>query len=165
MGHYRMITEWHADAPLDRVWDALLLVRDWPTWWKGFRSVEQLRPGEESGVAMVVRQAWRSYLPYTLEFDLEILRVERRTLLEGRASGDVEGTCRWSFEQRDGGTVVRFVMDVRTTRWWMNLPAPFAGRVFAFNYHAIMRWGSEGLGRLLATGVAYRRPQVLPAAA
>lgn len=164
MGHYRMVTEWHADAPLEQVWDALLLVREWPSWWRGFRAVEQLRPGEDSGVGMVVHQAWRSYLPYTLRFDLEILRVERHALLEGRAGGDIEGTCRWTFQRREDGTVVRFVMDVRTTRWWMNLPVPFAGRVFASNFDAVMRWGSEGLARLLGVGVAARSPQLRPAA-
>lgn len=164
MARYRFETEWQVDAPVGRVWNALLDYRAWPTWWKGFRSVEQIRPGDERGVGMVIRQGWRSYVPYTLVFDLEITDIRPQGGLTGRASGDVEGSCGWTFEERDGMTSVRFVLDVRTTRPWMNVPAPFAGRVFAFNYDAIMRRGSRGLARLLGTDVVDRTPQLRLAA-
>lgn len=156
MGRYRFVTEWHVAAPSEQVWNALLDYRAWPTWWQGFRKVEQLTPGDESGVGMTIRQGWRSRLPYTLVFDLEILRIERLAQLEGRATGNVEGTCAWTFVEADGGTLVRFLLDVRTTRWWMNLPVPFARRIFAWNYDAIMRQGSDGIARLLGTDVVDR---------
>lgn len=155
MARFQLVTRWQIDAPVDRVWDALLLVRDWPTWWKGFRSVDVLDPGQESGVGMKIRQSWRSLLPYTLVLELEIARVERHRLLEGRASGDMAGTCRWTFHDRDGRTSVQFEMAVSPTRWWMTLPIPFAGRVVAWNYDAVMRWGGEGLARRLGVGVTH----------
>ena len=156
MTQYQALTEWRTDAPVDRVWDVLLLAREWPTWWRGFRSVDVLEGGDDSGVGMQVRQRWRSRLPYTLVLDLEIVGVVQRRLLEGRSSGDMAGTCRWSFHGQDGRTLVRFEMDVDPTRWWMNLPIPFAGRVVAWNYDAIMRWGGEGLARRLGIGVTHR---------
>jgi uncharacterized protein YndB with AHSA1/START domain len=149
MAHFRSVTEWHIDAPVERVWDVLLDSGRWPTWWKGFRAVEQLSAGEPSGRGMRIRQSWRSHLPYTLVLDLEITDIQRHRLLAGRTSGDMAGSCTWSFEPADGGTAVRFVMDVRPTRWWMNLPVPFAGRVFAWNFDAVMRWGAEGITRVL----------------
>lgn len=163
MARYRLVTEWQIDAPLERVWDTMMLYRDWPSWWKGFRSVEQIDPGDEAGIGMRLRQRWRSLLPYTLTFDLEVARLERRRLLEGRASGDVEGTCTWRFDASDTGTRVTFVMDIRTARWWMNIPVPFAARVFALNFNAVMRWGSDGLARRLGPVDAHRTSQ--PAAA
>jgi hypothetical protein len=153
MGHYRFITEWQADAPAEQVWDVLLDYRRWPTWWRGFRSVEQLAPGDPSGRGMRIRQAWRSLIPYTLTFDLEILGLQRPGLVRGRASGAVEGDCTWTLEEQAGRTTVRFLMDVRTTRWWMNLPLPLAGRIFAWNYDAIMRWGAEGMTRAMGRPV------------
>lgn len=152
MSHYHLVSEWQLDAPLDRVWDELLRSADWPAWWRGIRSVERIAAGEDSGVGMRLRQRWRSLLPYTLKLDLEILRVERHRLLEGRASGDMAGTCTFTFHERPGGSVVRFAMDVRPTRAWMRLPVPFAARVVTLNYDAIMRWGGEGLVRRLDTG-------------
>lgn len=160
MARYQLVTEWQVDAPIDRVWDALLRVREWPAWWKGFRSVEVLDAGAETGLGMKIQQRWRSLLPYTLVLDLEIARVERHRALEGRASGDMAGTCRWTFGAQDGGTRVRFEMDVRPTRWWMSLPIPFAGRVVAWNYDAIMRWGSTGFARRLSVGVTERNAQL-----
>jgi hypothetical protein len=160
MARYRCTSEWEVDASIDRTWDALLLVGEWPTWWRGFRAVERLEGGDERGVGMRVRQQWHSLLPYTMVIDLEMARVERHRLLEGRATGDMAGTCSWEFEQAGDRTKVRFVLDVRPTRWWMSLPVPFAGRVFAWNFDAIMRWGSEGLAGLLGTSVVDRTPQL-----
>ena len=51
MTRHRLVAEWQVAAPRPQVWDALLGYRSWPTWWRGFRSVEQLAPGEASGVA------------------------------------------------------------------------------------------------------------------
>jgi Polyketide cyclase / dehydrase and lipid transport len=163
MAHYRALTEWQIEAPVDRVWDVLLLSREWPTWWRGFRSVDELEPGDESGIGKVLQQRWRSLLPYTLTLDLEVTALERHHLLEGRASGDMRGLCRWTFEARGTGSVVRFLLDVEPTRAWLNLPLPFARQVFALNFGAIMRWGGEGLARLLDAPVEART--VVPARA
>jgi hypothetical protein len=163
MARYRYGSDWTVDASVDRVWDVLLSVDDWPTWWRGFRAVERLDPGDDRGIGMRIRQHWRSLLPYTLVIDLEIARVERHRALEGRASGDMEGTCTWEIEDLGGRTVVRFTLDVRPTRPWMNLPVPFADRVFAWNVDAIMRWGNDGLERRLATSAVDRHVGATPA--
>lgn len=149
MGDYRLESEWHIDATVDRVWDILLDVGRWPTWWRGFRSADRLADGEPSGRGMRIRQGWRGWLPYTLVIDLEIADLARHRLVQGRASGDMAGICTWTLEPHDDRTVVRFVMDVRTERWWMNLPVPFAGRVVRANFDAIMAWGAQGLAREL----------------
>lgn len=158
MARFRCTSEWEVDAPVERAWDALLDVGAWPTWWRGFRAVERLDGGDPSGVGMRIRQQWRSLLPLTTVIDLEIVRVERHRILAGRASGDMDGTCTWEFEPTGDRTLVRFVLDVEPTRWWMRLPVPFAGRAFAWNVGAIMRWGSDGLARLLGTAVVDRTP-------
>lgn len=156
MAQYRFVTEWHADASRLRVWNALLDVRAWPAWWKGFRAVEVLDAGQESGVGMRLRQRWRGLLPYTLTIDLEIDRIERGRLLEGRMSGDLDGRATWTMDERDGETRIRFVMAFRPGRRWMRLPLPFAGWVLARTYDTIMRQGGEGLDLLLGSGVEDR---------
>lgn len=153
MTDYTFVTDWQVDASRERVWDALLDARRWPDWWRGFRSVEVLDPGGESGVGVVLRQQWRSLVPYTLTLDLEILAVERRRRLVGRVSGDLEGRATWTLHEQDGETVVRFLMEVRPARAWMRLPVPFADRVIAANYAAIMRRGGRGLSRLVGRRV------------
>jgi hypothetical protein len=155
--HYRLHTVWWTAAADDAIWEKLANYAEWPAWWRGIRSVEVLRRGDESGAGTVLRQQWRSRLPFTLVFDLEMIRIEGGRLLDGRASGDLVGTCRWTLTPVDGGTEVRFDADVRPGRWWMNLPVPFAPRVVRANFEAIMGWGREGLARSLGVPVTLQR--------
>ena len=156
MTDYRFLTVWWTPAVTDRVWETLADYANWPVWWRGIQNVEVLRRGDESGVGAILRQQWRSRVPYTLVFDLEMLRIEGGSLLDGRASGDLEGTCRWTLTPINGGTELRFDVDVRTGRWWMNLPIPLAPRVVRASFETIMGWGREGLARTLGAPVELR---------
>lgn len=158
---YCFHTVWWTPTNVERVWETLAHYAAWPTWWSGIRKVEVLRQGDESGVGTVLCQGWRSRLPYTLVFDLEMIQIESKRLLEGRASGDLEGICKWTFAPVNGGTEIRFDVNVRPGRWWMNLPVPFAPRIVRANFETIMRWGREGLERKLGVPVDLRslRPQ------
>ena len=42
-------------------------------------------------------------------------------------------------------TAVTYEWNVSTTKTWMNLLAPVARPVFAYNHDMVMRWGGEGL--------------------
>jgi len=156
MTDYSFQTVWWAPTGVDRIWEVLADYAAWPTWWRGIQNVEVLRPGDESGVGTILRQWWRSRLPYTLVFDLEMLRIDSGKLLDGRARGDLEGACRWTFTPVDGGTEIRFDVNVRTGRWWMNLPIPFAPRVVRASFETIMGWGREGLAQTLGVPVEWR---------
>lgn len=153
---YRFQTVWQTSTDIERIWETLANYAAWPTWWRGIRKVEVLRSGDESGVGTVLRQGWRSWLPYTLVFDLEMIRLESRRVLEGRASGDLEGICKWTFTPIDGCTEIRFDVHVRTGRWWMNLPIPFSPQIVRANFDTIMHWGREGLERTLGMPVELR---------
>jgi hypothetical protein len=153
---YRFLTIWWTSAETDRVWEVLANYATWPTWWRGIQSVEVLHSGDDRGVGTILRQKWRSRVPYTLLFDLEMLRIKSGKLLDGRASGDLVGACRWTFASVDGGTELHFDVDVRTGRWWMNLPIPFASKVVEASFKTIMGWGREGLERTLGVPVELR---------
>lgn len=153
---HRFQTVWRTTADIERIWETLANYAAWPSWWRGIRKVEVLRRGDEGGVGTVLRQGWRSWLPYTLVFDLEMIRLESRRILEGCASGDLEGICRWTFTPVHDGTEIRFDVNVRPGRWWMNLPIPFASNIVRANFETIMRWGREGLERTLGVPVELR---------
>jgi hypothetical protein len=44
---------------------------------------------------------------------------------------------------------VLYEWNVTTSKRWMNLVAPVARPVFAWNHDVVMRWGGEGLAREL----------------
>lgn len=149
VAEYTFVTTWSIDAPIDAVWDAIYHSERWPQWWKGVESVVELKPGDAQGVGSVRRYVWKSQLPYRLAFEMRVTRVERPVRLEGAATGELEGTGRWDLSRDGEHTVVRYTWNVRTTRPWMNVLDPIARPVFSWNHHVVMRWGGEGLARLL----------------
>jgi hypothetical protein len=149
MALYEFETNWRLRASLADVWQAIVDGDRWPEWWQGVERVELLRAGDERGVGSVRRTTWRSRLPYTLTFDAEVVRVEPMTLLEVRASGELEGTGTWELDEADGVTHVRYLWRVRTTRWWMNLFGPMGRPAFKWNHDRVMHNGAVGLARLL----------------
>lgn len=153
MGQYEFLTTWCLDAPIEAVFDVLNDSAGYPRWWKGVQSVEVLEARD--GVGRLDRFSWRSVLPYSLSFDLRTTRVERPHLIEGRASGELEGVGTWRlFEGR--GTAVVYEWRVRTTRPWMNIAGPLARPAFAWNHDLVMRQGGYGLATELgATLVAH----------
>ncbi|MDP3217531.1 MAG: hypothetical protein Q8S73_25700, partial [Deltaproteobacteria bacterium] len=68
---------------------------------------------------------------------------------EGSVQGDLEGIGRWHFSNEGAVSVIRYEWHVRSTRWWMNLIAPFARSMFIRNHGVLMRQGAEGLARQL----------------
>jgi hypothetical protein len=95
------------------------------------------------------RIAWRSRIPYELEFDFVVRRVDQPCCMEGDAEGDLEGSGRWLLFERNGVTAVLYEWRVSTSKRWMNLIAPLARPVFEHNHDVVMRWGGEGLARRL----------------
>lgn len=151
MSNYAFVTNWDFDAPLDHVWELIEAADKWPEWWKGVLSVTEISPGDENGIGSIRRTAWKSALPYKLEFDTEILRIERHRLIEARAFGELDGLGLWQFEAlTENRTHVRYDWTVKTTKAWMNILAPVAKPFFRWNHDTIMRWGEEGLRRRLS---------------
>ena len=159
MSEYAFVTRWRLDAPIDRVWDAIHAVEEWPQWWPYVQSVTLLRSGDAIGVGAVRRYVWTSRLPYKLAFDMETMLVERPTRLEGVARGELDGQGVWTLTPDGSATRVRYDWKVRTSKRWMNLVAPIARPFFNWNHDSVMRAGGEGLARWLKTDlVSASRP-------
>jgi uncharacterized protein YndB with AHSA1/START domain len=146
---YSFLTTWVLDAPIERVWDALYESERWPEWWRGAERVQVLEPGDDDRVGELSRYTWKSRLPYRLEFDMRTTRVERPFLVEGTAQGELSGRGRWRLFEGAGTTAVTYEWLVETTERWMNVLAPLARPVFAWNHDVVMRNGGEGLARRL----------------
>jgi hypothetical protein len=95
------------------------------------------------------RIAWRSRVPYELEFDFEVVDLDEPRSMRGVASGALRGTGQWRLFEQGGVTAVLYEWNVETTKPWMNLLGPVARPVFEYNHDVVMRWGGEGLARQL----------------
>jgi Polyketide cyclase / dehydrase and lipid transport len=138
-------------------WEVLQDPLTWPQWWRGVVRVSELDGGDAERVGSRYRIAWRSRIPYELEFDFTVRRVDPPCCMEGEAEGDLAGHGRWRLFEQDGVTAVLYEWNVRTTKPWMNLLGPVARPVFDRNHDLVMRWGGEGLAsrlgvELLAAG-------------
>jgi Polyketide cyclase / dehydrase and lipid transport len=130
-------------------WEVLQDPLRWPEWWRGVERVSELDGGDGRRVGSRYRIAWRSRVPYELEFDFVVQRVDEPCCMEGEAVGDLSGAGVWRLFEQGGVTAVVYDWDVRTSRRWMNVLGPVARPVFEHNHDVVMRWGGEGLARRL----------------
>lgn len=149
MADYAFVTTWCVDAPVEAVFEVLYDDAAYPQWWKGVRSVEILEPGGADGIGQLARYSWRSVLPYTLTFDARTVRVEAPHLLEGHATGELEGVGLWRLYESPAGTAVVYSWRVRTTKAWMNAFGPLPRPAFRWNHDRVMAQGGVGLARRL----------------
>jgi uncharacterized protein YndB with AHSA1/START domain len=149
MTHFSLVSDWHFEAPVERVWALIEKVEDWPAWWRAVKRVETIREGGANGVGAVRRITWATALPYTLTFDVEVTKIVRPDCIEGRAFGELEGTGIWNFHDEPEGTHVRYFWRVEVTKPWMRALAPLLERVFEWNHHQVMLWGLEGARKRL----------------
>lgn len=147
---FELVTHWRLEAPLPAVWQCIERVQDWPRWWPSVRRVETLVPGRADGVGAIRRLSWRTALPYDLTFDVEVTRVVPQAVIEGRASGELEGAGTWILAEADGVTTATYDWRVDLGKRWMRALAPLLRPVFAWNHGIVMRRGEIGLKRLLA---------------
>lgn len=157
MNQFSLITLWHLDAPIDRVWEAILAVEDWPRWWRYVLAVEELTPGNPDGVGALRRYTWSSKLPYRLSFAMRVTRIERPSSLEGVAEGDLSGSGRWHLSPEGETTHVRYDWTVTTTKRWMNALAPLLQPAFRWNHNQVMAEGGRGLARHLGVSLLSHR--------
>jgi hypothetical protein len=146
---YSFVTEWRVPAPIDEVFAVIADSLRWPEWWRGLQRVEELEAGDAAGLGNVRRYTFRGRLPYNLTFDVRTMLIQPPHALDGIASGELTGEGRWRLAVDGDATVVRCEWEVRTTERWMNLLAPLARPVFAWNHDLVMRQGGEGLRRRL----------------
>lgn len=149
VAEYHLLTIWQINAPLPQVYDAIHDSTHWPNWWQGAEKVEPVAASGGDGINGICRYSWRGKLPYPVVFDVRATRITKLVAIEGLVTGDLEGVGYWHFSRQGPVSVVRFEWHVRSTKWWMNILAPFARSIFINNHVRLMAQGAEGLAALL----------------
>jgi hypothetical protein len=149
VNRYALVTHWHLEARIERVWDAIYDVQAWPSWWKYVLAVVELDKGDASGVGAVRRYTWSSRLPYRLSFNMRSTVVQRPHRLEGEAIGELTGSGRWTLIEDALTTRVRYDWEVVTSRPWMNALAPLMAPAYRWNHGQVMAEGARGIARHL----------------
>jgi len=145
VAEYHLLTIWHIKAPLTQVYNAIHDSLHWPDWWQGAEKVETIVDGDDDGIDSIRRYVWRGKLPYPVVFEIRATSIRNLEAIEGMAEGDLQGIGRWRFVCDGEVSVVRFEWHVHSTKWWMNLLAPFARSIFIRNHVRLMAQGGKGL--------------------
>src|SRR4051812_7499816 len=96
--HYHFTTTWHLTGALEQVADVLADPLDLPRWWPSvYLSAVELVPPRADGIGGRVRLHTRGWLPYTLCWDLEVVRSNYPRGFAFAATGDFEGSGVWTF--------------------------------------------------------------------
>ncbi len=143
MAEYVFLDEWYVDAPIEPVFDALADARTYPEWWVPvYKTVEASGPPE---VGATSSSRFKGRLPYTLETQSTITRLERPHVIAGDVVGDLSGHGLWTLNQQDAGTHVRFDWVVRADRPLIRLLTPVARRLFRWNHAYAISCAIRGL--------------------
>lgn len=124
--------------------DAVLAPEEWLPAWRHVRSLAVVSDGDPSGVGRRYRTTVRAAAPYTLRWEMEVVRVGS-DVVAWRATGDLVGAGRWELAEHDGITEIRSTWTVRPTPWWIVLLWPVARRWFVHNHDVLMRRGARHL--------------------
>ena len=102
VAEYRFLTTWLLDAPREAAWDVIEDTASWPEWWRGVVRVEERDPGGENHVGGRYLIEWRSRLPYPIEFEFTVDRVEHPKLMEGAPTASSTGSAAGGCGSRTG---------------------------------------------------------------
>ena len=133
------------------MWDAIYNSLEWPQWWKGVLSVEEIEKEDANGLNGVKAYTWKSVLPYKLTFTMRLKEKLPMKMLKGIAFGELEGQGEWTFSEQNGIIQIQYNWDVYTKKAWMNYLSFLLKPAFRYNHNVVMHWGAIGLAKKLNT--------------
>ena len=89
---------------------------EWPQWWKGVISVDEIETGDADGINGVKHYTWKSVLLYKLSFTMRLTEKQPMRRLKGIAFGELEGQGEWIFTEQNGIIKIQYNWDVYTKK-------------------------------------------------
>ena len=151
---YRFEEEWMFEAPVEKVWDQMVHVDEWPEWWKGLEVSDSVDDLPVIMAGKRYRTRWKGPFPYRLEVHAVIKNASPHASISADIHGDIKGICTCHIEKNQLGTRVLFSLDVRTAAPWMTLLSPFLKGYFSKNHNRLMAKGMQGFTQHLARETA-----------
>ena len=148
---YRFVTRWRLEATPDEIYDLLDKPEDFVRWWPSvWLKVEPIAPADAHGLGRVVRFTTKGRLPYTLHWTARTIESDPPRRLAIAATGDFNGTGRWTIEADGADTVVDYVWEVEATKPILRYGSFLFRPLFEANHRWAMARGEESLRRELS---------------
>lgn len=155
---YVFIDEWEVDAPIEAVFEALADARTYPQWWRPvYLDVQSDGPPTVGRVSV---ERFKGRLPYRLQINSEIVRLDPPREFEIRATGDLSGRGVWTLrDDAPGGVCVRFDWRVNADRPLLRVLTPVLRPLFRANHNYAISRAKAGLERYARGTAAGARPE------
>lgn len=148
---YHFTTHWRFRARHNDVADVIGDASGLPRWWPSvYLDVQELAPGEPSGVGKVLDLTTRGWLPYTLRWRFAVTESDYPATLAIAASGDFSGEGRWTFTQDGDFTLVVYDWRIRANKPLLRHLSWLLRPLFAANHRWAMEQGRKSVELELA---------------
>jgi uncharacterized protein YndB with AHSA1/START domain len=148
---YRFLDRWVIPAPIEEVYDALGDPLGYERWWTDF----VLRAGGDAGPPAPGKRnelLVKAYLPYKVNFGLEVIEAERPRRILSRLSKDFDGTGLWTLQEKADATEATLDWRPSVNHPLIKHLTPVLRPLFRSNHNWAMRRGERQLREYLRRG-------------
>ena len=143
---YQFFTEWRVAGTVDEVKAVLGDGPSLPSWWPSvYLSVVQVAEGGPGGLGAVLDLHTKGWAPYTLRWTLRITEPITDEGFAREATGDLEGTGRWTFRQDGPEVSITYDWRISATKPLLRRLSWLLRPAFSANHHWAMKRGEESL--------------------
>lgn len=164
---YDFFTVWRvAGTPgevVDVLSDASSLPRWWPAVYLGVEPAAAPTDAARTGLPRPVTLHTKGWLPYTLRWTLSVTEPVSAHGFAVTATGDLNGTGRWTFEQDGPETIVTYRWSVQAAKPLLRRLSWLLKPVFSANHRWAMARGEESLALELRRRRHHDNPEAIPA--
>lgn len=145
---YQFVTEWRVGGTVEEVaavlgdTDAQAVTRWWPAVYLG---VNERVAGGDGGLGRVLDVYTKGWAPYTLRWTLTVTEALSDTGYALAASGDLQGTGNWTFQQDGPEVLITYHWRVRAAKPLLQRLSWLLKPAFAANHRWAMKTGKESL--------------------
>jgi hypothetical protein len=148
---YHFITHWRVPGTVQEIFEIIADASDLVRWWPSvYLDVQQLQPGDGSGVGKIVKLYTKGWLPYTLRWQFRVTEAHVPYGFSLEAWGDFVGQGVWRFEQEGPWVNITYDWHIRADKPLLRYLSFLFKPLFAANHRWAMARGEESLRLELA---------------
>ena len=141
---YHFVTEWNFKAPVEQIWALVkepeIIMERWP-------EIKQTKiRGNNKDIAKgdIIDVVIKGLL-CKLNFTLEVIGIESNKTLHLKSYGDLEGHGLLTLKKEGYFTKVKYIWEVNTIGWWINIIGLFLKPLMTWNHKKAMDSGFNAL--------------------
>jgi len=144
--NYHFIDRWRVEATVQEVADIIEDALSLALWWPSvYFEVKELEPGGDGGVGKLIRLRAGGWLPYTLSINFRTTESRYPNGFTMDATGDLEGTGIWAFQQEGPFVDVTYDWTIRANKPIVDKLSFLLKPIFRSNHNWTMKRGEESL--------------------